>query len=1313
MQTQIANLYISILGRNPDPVGFGYWCDAYANANGTQAALDAIASGFGKSPEFTGIYSGQTVANAVALMYNNILGRTQDAGGATYWQGIANGYITSGKTIGDAYALTANAMITAAAANTGTADATLIASKQATAVTAGTSTPTTTYTLTTSTDIQTAGLFYGTVNAATGVTFTAGDQLTGQGSNATLNLADAGAAGLTTALITPGAATLTNIKNLVINGSNVAASTVNTAGAPFTGVTSVTINEGGQVDLTGSATQALSLNLSASAALASAVNGGAAVTVTSADATTGTLNIGQTTAGTGTASATVTGLAYTATDANNTMGVINIRSGTSAVVTANAFANTTAAATDTFNTTRTMGAVAIDGTSTTASASVTESNAVVARGFAAGTANSYATTGFVGVTNSAVTIRDATAIAGSQASTAGTLTTVSLSGYGASSTISSNALTTLNLSGTGGTLGITTGLTSPTNRTLAINTNALTNRDAGLNAVNGGDTTITDSTAPSGLGFTTFNVTNTGSSRINGISAVDLTALNVGGSGTLTISAVGTGMTTLQTITVTGTAGLSIASRVGTDAAADLSTSVTSINASGTSGAVSINMSGLETIATYTGGSGVDTVTITAAVTKAINGGSGSADVIINNANSDIVTGNPLISGFEILRAGTAATGTLNANGFTGLQMGVVTGAITFTNVAAGTALTIDRSTGSGATYNLVDSSGTSDSVRINLNTGTASGNAAIVAGTVTTTGIESITIAMTDTPTAAITAYKTGRDAALVNSITLDNATATSITVTGNAGLTLTNTALDKVASFDASGVVAGTALAAGAVTYTSATTKANSLTTTIKGGAGADALTGGATADTIDGGSGSDILDGGLGADTITGGAGSGDELRFATITNNVSTEGAGAGTIQGVVVNLSSAAVSAATINTALGGTRGISGSLVSVASGATAYTYSTQDVAFSTVSDTITGVERVVGTAGFDYIATSTIEANRITGGRGADVIVAGRTDAGVINTLAHQFVLNSTIGTASDSGQVVIAGAGNDVGQDTYTNVNFSTSTFRVVGAAVGSFDEASQVVIGTGGAGTSGTAASFTASTALIYIDGSNATFDAGDMAITFSTPSTTLSAAGIRAILQYDLTTATGSNNAVVTGVLNDALRASTQAGTDKDTFTGGAGSDNFIFATRANAINAAGGANDTAVLNDQIVDFVVGTDVITLGTGTNAFGTALTFTTGTGVNINAVTALGNVTFTDFTALAAAVQTARGGVASSATTAQVYVVTAGTITTATGFSNKTFIVINDDTAAIAATDTWIDVTGINTTALTAASFGFGAGVIL
>jgi len=980
MQNSIANLYIAILGRNPEPAGFAYWVDAYANANATQSSLNSIAMAFGKSPEFIGTYGGRPTQDAVALMYQNVLNRTADTAGLAYWTNYANNLINGSVpyTVGEALALTGNALITAAAANTGTADATLIAGKQTNAVAAGTTAPATPYTLTTNTDIASATNFYGTVNAATGNTFTAGDQLTGTGASASLTLADAGNAGLTTALITPGGATLSNVKTLTINGNNVAASTISTAGSLFSGINTVNVTEGGQVALTLGSSQAGNLNLTATAALNSSVNGGAAVTVTSAGATTGTLNVGQTTAGTGAASVTVTGTAYAAAT-TDTLGVINVASGTSASVTANAFANTTAAATDGAAGTRTLGAVAVDGTSTTTSASVTQTNASTATNYSAGTATAYVVNGVAGVTNGAVTIRDATAIAGTAAANAGTLATVTLSGYGVS-TISSNALATLNLAGTGGTLGITTGLTTPTNRTLALNLNAITNQgQAGAN-VNGGDNTITDSTAPAGLGYTTINITNTGSSRLSGIAAVDTTALSLAGSGTLTMTAVN-GMSTLQTVTVTGSAGLS---STGTFA-----TTVTSINASGTSGNMTINLTGLETATAFTGyqgGSGVDTVTVATAPTKAISGGSGSADVIVNNANTDIVVGNANITGFEILRAGTAATGTLSANGFTGLQLGAVAGNITFNNVAAGTALTFLASPGNNTTYTLANSAGTSDAVTINLNTGTSSNNALIAAGTVTTTGVETINIVMTDTPTSATTGVQAGRNAALVNTMTLADATATTINVSGNAGLTLTNTALDKVTTFNASAVVAGTALAAGAVIYTSATTKANSATTTITGGAGADVLTGGATADTISGGSGNDTIDGGLGADIIDGGAGSGD--RFVSVANGA-TEGAGLGTINGMVINLGSTAVAATTIATALntgaGALIGVSGAITSVAAGTAVYTYTTPTALFSSVTDTLTGIERVTGSAGSDYIVGSNGVANSITAGNGADRI----------------------------------------------------------------------------------------------------------------------------------------------------------------------------------------------------------------------------------------------------------------------------------------------------------------------------------------
>jgi len=138
IQTQISNLYISVLGRNPDVAGFSYWTNALAAANDTPSALNDIATGFSGSPEFISIYGNLTPAQAVETLYLNILGRSSDAGGSQYWQGIVNTYITAGVPISKAYALAANQFITVAAANTNSYDSVLILSKQMTAIFSGT-----------------------------------------------------------------------------------------------------------------------------------------------------------------------------------------------------------------------------------------------------------------------------------------------------------------------------------------------------------------------------------------------------------------------------------------------------------------------------------------------------------------------------------------------------------------------------------------------------------------------------------------------------------------------------------------------------------------------------------------------------------------------------------------------------------------------------------------------------------------------------------------------------------------------------------------------------------------------------------------------------------------------------------------------------------------------------------------------------------------------------------------------------------------------------------------------------------------------
>ena len=98
----------------------------------------------------------------------------------------------------------------------------------------------------------------------------------------------------------------------------------------------------------------------------------------------------------------------------------------------------------------------------------------------------------------------------------------------------------------------------------------------------------------------------------------------------------------------------------------------------------------------------------------------------------------------------------------------------------------------------------------------------------------------------------------------------------------------------------------------------------------------------------------------------------------------------------------------------------------------------------------------------------------------------------------------------------------------------------------------------------------------------------------------------------------------------------------------------------------------------------------MIALGTGANAFGAALTFTAATATTVTAVSISTAADAANFTALAAAIEAAAAGTASTAATAQAYdvTVTAGNLT-------GRFLVVNDDTAAITANDTFINITGI------------------
>jgi S-layer protein len=178
---------------------------------------------------------------------------------------------------------------------------------------------------------------------------------------------------------------------------------------------------------------------------------------------------------------------------------------------------------------------------------------------------------------------------------------------------------------------------------------------------------------------------------------------------------------------------------------------------------------------------------------------------------------------------------------------------LTLSGFATGGTLTISgnqESAGGVTLTNTAWAAGTADSVNISLQK-----SGALTGGNVTAANVETIAISANDTASTA-TAGGTSDTMRLIAT------SAKTVTITGNAALTITNgnenVALTLV---DASGMTGG---------LTASTN--GTLAATIKGGASTNALTAriGTTADTLIGGAGADVLTANAGLDVLTGGAG-----------------------------------------------------------------------------------------------------------------------------------------------------------------------------------------------------------------------------------------------------------------------------------------------------------------------------------------------------------------------------------------------------------------------------------------------------------
>lgn len=699
------------------------------------------------------------------------------------------------------------------------------------------------FTLTTGADTFNGGAGVDTFNAVetTANTWTVGDALNGGAGSDTLNITQ------TAAVTAPLSATVSNIENVkVVTGG---AATLDTTS--WTGLTSLNTTSAAAATLTASATSDVSATVSSVVGTDGAItiNGGKNVTVAaSATATSGAadaaaeISVGATTAAAGAVVVTNRMVADAAQQAD-----VAVTGGTSVTIT-ESLGNA-------LNTTSTQGNVTVTGGTATTAVTVNQDKAATASATVAGKVNGT------------VTISDRNA---ASATTAGVISTVSLNSYG-TSTIDSSAINTVNLAGTGGALTISRGaLTAvPTANTLALN----------LNGLSGAAASITDGEAAADDGFTTVNITSsTAASTVADLVVADATTINVAGDAKVTFTA-NTGFGAVTAVTVTNTAGSSFGTAFGTG-----------VLFTGGAGADTISLSNAFTKA-ITMGAGDDTVTYggAAGTGGSVAAGDGTDTIIMTDAQADAAdassTFNTRFTGFEVLDVATgAATTTINLAGINGVNKVVTrgaTGVLTLDGFATGGTLTLDAAVGAGSVVanvtNAVLTAG--DTFNVALSTAAA---AAVAFGSVTLAGIETVNISTVDGGTAA--------SAATIGTATLVATAATKVAVSGNNGLTLTNTGNTAITTFDASGVVGNstsTAVDTAAnlgVTFTSANVTTTA-TVTITGGAGNDTLTGAAAKDTINGGAGADVVGGGLGVDTIT--VGDGRDVVVVNSTAGTSTD------------------------------------------------------------------------------------------------------------------------------------------------------------------------------------------------------------------------------------------------------------------------------------------------------------------------------------------------------------------------------------------------------------------------------------------
>ncbi|WP_421739115.1 hypothetical protein [Caulobacter sp.] len=676
--------------------------------------------------------------------------------------------------------------------------------------------------------------------SATNLTFNAGDVIDGAGGADSLTVTAA-----TGGTYTVAAATVRNIATATV--TNDAGLVLNAS--TWTGLTKLNVTSAGSTTVTAPTSTNAVITTSALAANTLTVNGGAALTLTASGVTTGGVTIGGVTAPTGVVTLDI------ASSHAGAMGAVQVNGGSKVTV--------TQTASNANNTTHTNAAVTVNGGAATTSVTVSAPKAATAGPSAAG------------IVASSVSVVDVNGGFGS--TTVGKITTISVDGY-TTLNATDNALSTLSLAhGSSNMIIDNSSSLAGGLKTTTLNLTA--------NGLTGG--TLDDADV-----YTTLNIT-TGAeaSTLNNITFGAATALTLAGASRLTLTNA-TGMANLKTVSVSGAAGLS----------ADLSgATVISVDASASSGANTVTINGNK--ASFSGGSGVDTVTLSAtAIDKVITLGGG--DDVVSIVGATLGTGSIDAGGgsADVLKMSAVSAATASGSGtfatkVTGFEQLVLTGAtnqtidvavignyghvstsggngLTLSNMASGGTLVLS---GAGTAYTISNSAftgGVNDVVNLQLTDGSTAGVSFASTG-ITAANVETFSITTVDSQATPSGAFK--------DFVTLLGNSAQTVTVSGNAGLNLT-AASTALTTIDASGITLGGfsftsgALAAAAAIKGSAT-GANTITFSLATG-GAVTYTGGSGADTVVGSNGlNNIVSLGNGANSYT-----------ATTGNHQVTGGAG---------------------------------------------------------------------------------------------------------------------------------------------------------------------------------------------------------------------------------------------------------------------------------------------------------------------------------------------------------------------------------------------------------------------------------------